>query len=291
MSINRDYPEEGDLVIATVKRIESYGAYVTLDEYEDQEGLLHISEIASTWVRNIRDHVREGQKLVLKVLRVDPEKGHIDLSLRRVTGREKTEKLLQWKKDKKAESIMKTAIEKLKKTDEEANAIKEAILKKYESLYDAFEEAVEEGEETFIKLGISSEWAKALTESAKLKINNWLEENNLGYSEINYKLRDWIFSRQHYWGEPIPMILCKRCGWQPVPEKDLPVELPKVKKYKPTDTGESPLASIKKWVNVKCPKCKGDAQRETDTMPNWAGSNWYYLRYTDVKNNKKLADE
>jgi translation initiation factor 2 subunit 1 len=170
MSTNKEYPEEGDLVIATVKRIESYGAYVTLDEYDNQEGLLHISEIASTWVRNIRDHVREGQKLVLKVLRVDPEKGHIDLSLRRVTGREKTEKLLQWKMDKKAESIMKTAVEKLKKNEEEANAIKEAILKKYESLYDAFEEAVEEEEEVFTKLGISLEWAKALTEAAKLKI-------------------------------------------------------------------------------------------------------------------------
>ncbi len=170
MSTSKEYPEEGDLVIATVKRIESYGAYVTLDEYDDQEGFLHISEIASTWVRNIRDHVREGQKLVLKVLRVDPEKGHIDLSLRRVTGREKTEKLLQWKMDRKAESIMKAAIEKLKKSEEEADAIKEAILRKYESLYDAFEEAVEEGEEVFTKIGISTEWAKALTEAAKLKI-------------------------------------------------------------------------------------------------------------------------
>jgi len=126
---------------------------------------------------------------------------------------------------------------------------------------------------------------------ARPKIIAWLGSKGFAQPKINYKLRDWIFSRQHYWGEPIPMILCKRCGWQPVPEKDLPVELPKVKKYKPTDTGESPLASIKKWVNVKCPKCKGNAQRETDTMPNWAGSNWYYLRYTDVKNNRKLADE
>jgi len=170
LSTGKEYPEEGDLVIATVKRIESYGAYVTLDEYEDEEGLLHISEIASTWVRNIRDHVREGQKLVLKVLRVDPERGHIDLSLRRVTGREKTEKLLQWKMDKKAESILKTAIEKMNKTEEEANNIKEIILKKYESLYDAFEESVEEGEDVFIKLGIPLEWAKALTEAAKTKI-------------------------------------------------------------------------------------------------------------------------
>ncbi|MDO8530415.1 MAG: class I tRNA ligase family protein [bacterium] len=108
---------------------------------------------------------------------------------------------------------------------------------------------------------------------------------------INYKLRDWIFSRQHYWGEPIPMIYCVDCGWQPVAEKELPVELPKVKKYQPTDTGESPLAAMQKWVNVKCPKCNAPAKRETDTMPNWAGSNWYFLRYTDPKNSKKLADE
>jgi len=107
---------------------------------------------------------------------------------------------------------------------------------------------------------------------------------------INYKLHDWVFSRQHYWGEPIPIIHCEKCGVVPVSEKDLPVELPYVKKYKPTNTGESPLSDIKEWVNVKCPKCKGSAKRETDTMPNWAGSNWYFLRYCDPKNDKSLAD-
>ena len=100
-----------------------------------------------------------------------------------------------------------------------------------------------------------------------------------GKMVTTYKLRDWIFSRQRYWGEPIPLINCPDCGWVPVPEKALPVILPKVKKYQPTDTGESPLASITKWVNTKCPKCGGKATRETDTMPNWAGSSWYYLRY------------
>ena len=104
-----------------------------------------------------------------------------------------------------------------------------------------------------------------------------------------FKLRDWIFSRQRYWGEPIPVINCEKCGMVPVPEKDLPVELPKVKNYQPTDSGESPLANISKWVNVKCPKCKGKAKRETDTMPNWAGSSWYYLRYVDSKNTKEFA--
>ncbi len=124
---------------------------------------------------------------------------------------------------------------------------------------------------------------------ARPQIIVWLASKGLAQPKVSYKLRDWVFSRQHYWGEPIPMINCKKCGWQSVEEKDLPVELPNIKKYKPTDTGESPLSTIKKWVEVSCPKCKGGAQRETDTMPNWAGSNWYYLRYADPKNNKELA--
>src|SRR3989344_2936488 len=123
------------------------------------------------------------------------------------------------------------------------------------------------------------------------KITKWLEENNLGQSAVNYKLRDWVFSRQRYWGEPIPMIYCLKCGWQMVPEKKLPVELPKVEKYEPTNSGESPLSMITDWVNTDCPNCGGPAKRETDTMPNWAGSNWYFLRYIDPKNNKRLADE
>ena len=105
-----------------------------------------------------------------------------------------------------------------------------------------------------------------------------------------FKLRDWVFSRQRYWGEPIPVVHCETCGIVPLREKDLPLKLPKVKKYEPTDTGESPLASISKWVNTKCPKCKGSAKRETDVMPNWAGSSWYFLRYADTKNSKKFAD-
>ncbi len=132
--------------------------------------------------------------------------------------------------------------------------------------------------------GMSSATARPL-------IVAWLAGKSLAHAKTSYKLRDWVFSRQHYWGEPIPLIYCEKCGWQAVSEKDLPIELPKVKKYKPTDTGESPLAAVKKWVNVKCKKCKGPAKRETDTMPNWAGSNWYLLRYIDPKNNRALADE
>ncbi len=123
------------------------------------------------------------------------------------------------------------------------------------------------------------------------KITKWFREKGIGKKAINYKLRDWVFSRQHYWGEPIPLVHCKKCGVVAIPEKDLPVELPYLKKYQPTGTGESPLANVKEWVDVKCPKCKGPAKRETDTMPNWAGSSWYFLRYIDPKNNKVLADK
>ncbi|MDD4989252.1 MAG: leucine--tRNA ligase [Candidatus Pacebacteria bacterium] len=126
------------------------------------------------------------------------------------------------------------------------------------------------------------------SEEAKKKIT----ESVGGKSVTTFKLRDWVFSRQRYWGEPIPLIRCEKCAkWIPVPEKDLPVKLPEVKNYKPSDTGESPLAGIAKWVNVKCPVCKGPAKRETDTMPNWAGSSWYYLRYIDPKNTKAFADK
>jgi leucyl-tRNA synthetase len=119
---------------------------------------------------------------------------------------------------------------------------------------------------------------------------DWLEGQAHGARAVSYHLRDWIFSRQHYWGEPIPMIFCENCGWTPVPEADLPVRLPVVERYQPSDTGESPLANIPEWVNVPCPACAGLGRRETDTMPNWAGSDWYFLRYTDPDNSERLAD-
>ena len=134
---------------------------------------------------------------------------------------------------------------------------------------------------------------KEFAEKYKLPIiENYKKAGFKDYGKkiTQFKLRDWVFSRQRYWGEPIPMINCEKCGWVPVSERDLPVELPKVKNYQPTDSGESPLANITKWVNVKCPKCKGHAKRETDTMPNWAGSSWYFLRYIDPKNKKSFAD-
>lgn len=126
-------------------------------------------------------------------------------------------------------------------------------------------------------------------ETAIEKMANWLENHGCGSKNVNYKMRDWIFSRQRFWGEPIPMIYCEKCGWQPMDESELPLVLPDVAEYEPTDTGESPLAKITDWVKTKCPKCGGDAERETDTMPNWAGSSWYFLRYMDASNKNEFA--
>ncbi len=140
------------------------------------------------------------------------------------------------------------------------------------------------------RLVASGDFTGLTTEEAKLKMTEWLEEQGYGEKTVNYKLRDWVFSRQRYWGEPIPLIHCDSCGVVPVPEDQLPLTLPEVEKYEPTGTGESPLAAIDDWVHTECPSCAGDAKRETNTMPQWAGSCWYYLRYLDPKNDKALAD-
>ena len=137
---------------------------------------------------------------------------------------------------------------------------------------------------------INSEFLNGMNkEDAIDAIIKWLEENKCGEKKINYKMRDWIFSRQRFWGEPIPMIYCEHCGWQPMKEEDLPLLLPDVAEYEPTDDGESPLANITDWVNTTCPKCGKAARRETDTMPNWAGSSWYFLRFMDAHNTNEFA--
>ena len=137
---------------------------------------------------------------------------------------------------------------------------------------------------------INSEFLNGLgKEDAISKMIKWLEENKCGEAQVNYKMRDWIFSRQRFWGEPIPMVYCNTCGWVPLNEEDLPLVLPDVAEYEPTDDGESPLAKITDWVNTTCPKCGGHARRETDTMPNWAGSSWYFLRFMDAHNDHEFA--
>lgn len=137
----------------------------------------------------------------------------------------------------------------------------------------------------------SGDWNGMDSEKAKVEVPGMLEKQGIGQKTINYKLRDWVFSRQRYWGEPIPIVHCEHCGPVPVPEDELPLLLPEVEKYQPTGTGESPLADIHQWVNTTCPQCGAPAKRETNTMPQWAGSSWYFLRYVDNKNDKELISK
>ena len=139
---------------------------------------------------------------------------------------------------------------------------------------------------------INSDFLNDLSvEDAKIKVIKYLEDNKIGEKKVNYKLRDWVFSRQRYWGEPIPMVYCEECGWVPIPEEQLPLKLPEVKDFEPGENGESPLAKLTDWTNTTCPHCGKKAKRETDTMPQWAGSSWYYLRYMDPHNDKALASK
>ena len=139
---------------------------------------------------------------------------------------------------------------------------------------------------------VNSEFLNGMTvKEAIPAMKKWLVENGIGTEKVNYKLRDWVFSRQRYWGEPIPLVNCPKCGWVPLPEDQLPLVLPQVESYEPTDDGESPLSKMTDWVNTTCPCCGGPAKRETDTMPQWAGSSWYFLRYMDPHNDKALASK
>ncbi len=141
-------------------------------------------------------------------------------------------------------------------------------------------------------IAVNSEFLDGLeSKDAIQKAIEYIEEHHLGKRTVNYKLRDWVFSRQRYWGEPIPMVYCEKCGWVPIPEEELPLKLPDVDDYEPGENGESPLAKHEEWINTTCPHCGGKARRETDTMPQWAGSSWYYLRYMDPHNDKALASK
>jgi translation initiation factor 2 subunit 1 len=165
-----EWPEIGDLVIATVEEVTDFGAYAKLDEY-DKRGLLHISEISSSWIRNIRDFIREGQKVVLKVLRVDTEKGHIDLSLRRVTKRERIEKIMSWKRERKAETLLRTVAEKTGISLEEVYEKAGAPMEKEHGLYESFEKAVKEGTTALTKIGVTDELASVIAEIAKERMH------------------------------------------------------------------------------------------------------------------------
>ena len=161
--------------------------------------------------------------------------------------------------------------------------------KNKEAICDLSKEAYTDVEDGVL---INSDFLNGLSVSdAKKKMISFLEEKGIGTKKVNYKLRDWVFSRQRYWGEPIPMIHCEKCGWVPVPENQLPLVLPDIEDYEPGENGESPLSKLDSWINTKCPCCGGDAKRETDTMPQWAGSSWYYLRYMDAHNENALASK
>ncbi len=153
---------------------------------------------------------------------------------------------------------------------------------------------VDLSEQAFTEKGVainSGEFDGTPTEDFKLEITKWLEEKGVGQKAVNYKLRDWVFSRQRFWGEPIPVVHCEKCGVVPLPESDLPLTLPEITSFKPTGTGDSPLAVVEDWVNTTCPSCGGPAKRETNTMPQWAGSCWYYLRYLDPHNTKEFVSK
>ena len=139
---------------------------------------------------------------------------------------------------------------------------------------------------------VNSDFLNGLSvKEAKESIFEYLSKLGIGNKKTNFKLRDWVFSRQRYWGEPIPLVHCDDCGWVSIGEKELPLKLPELKSFEPTETGESPLSKIDSFVNCKCPKCGKDAKRETDTMPQWAGSSWYYLRYMDPHNKEQIASQ
>ena len=176
--------------------------------------------------------------------------------------------------------------------------IKQVIMQKPENYDQSKEYKMEETElkEAFTDINngiaINSDFLNGLTSKEAInKVIDYIEEKGLGERKVNYKLRDWVFSRQRYWGEPIPMVYCEKCGWVPVPEEELPLRLPDVEDYEPGENGESPLAKHEEWINTICPHCHGKARRETDTMPQWAGSSWYYLRYMDPHNNEALASK
>jgi len=153
---------------------------------------------------------------------------------------------------------------------------------------------LEKGAFTNIESGrlINSDFLNGLSvEDAIKKVTDYLEDKGIGTKKVNYKLRDWVFSRQRYWGEPIPVVHCEKCGWVALPEEELPLCLPDIEDYEPGENGESPLSKLDSWINTTCPECGGKAKRETDTMPQWAGSSWYFLRYIDPHNNDALASK
>lgn len=260
------------------------------------------------WTTFVLGGMEEGENLVEAAKReIKEETGYTDLAFIRVLGGPVISEYFAAHKDENRVAIAQTVLFDLASDAREEVSSEE--LEKHEVIWLDRSELTEErmtcselkwwlwgldfpetGAFTGEGEAIESDFLNGLaTEAAKKKMSEWLEKKKIGEKATNYKLRDWVFSRQRYWGEPIPVIICQKCGYVPVPEDQLPVLLPDVASYEPTDTGESPLSKIREWVEVACPSCGGNAERETDTMPNWAGSSWYFLRYCDPHNDNEFA--
>ncbi len=257
-----------------------------------------------SWTTFITGGVDEGEDLIEATKReILEETGYKNLKLVRVLGGPVQAEFFAAHKNENRIALGTSILFELQ--NEEREPVSEKEIEQHEAVWLDLETIVAEkmrhaeieliinrmngGSETYTENGVlidSGEFTSLSSEEAKKKITDFVK----GKWVTKYRLKDWVFSRQRYWGEPIPLIHCKKCGVVPVPEKDLPVLLPDVESYAPTGTGESPLADIDEWVNTTCPKCSGEGKRETNTMPQWAGSSWYYLRYIDPKNNEKIFD-
>ncbi len=294
--LDKKNPPKEDQAFVPRKAVECYIVNPKNNHY------LFLDWKVTDWKGPVSGGVEEGENLIDAALReIREETGYKNLKFIRHLGSPiRADFYHPHKKENRAAEFHGLYFELL---NEERDPIEETEFAKHETKWVPFEKALDFLNEgiTFFKrienenlcyaeegkLVNSGKFNDLYSQTAARKITKFVG----GKMVTKFKLRDWVFSRQRYWGEPIPLVYCQKCGWQAVPEKDLPVLLPKVKSYQPTDTGESPLAAITSWVNTKCPKCKGLAKRETDTMPNWAGSSWYYLRYIDPKNKKTFADK
>ena len=275
-------PNRYELLMVAAQRAKdlSAGAPLTVAKDNDKNPVIALREIAEETGYDDLELVRETFKINHHYYAYNKDK-YFNI--------ESTGLLFKLKSNHKLEQQLdedeKFTVEWVGKDDIEKEVKDELHLKTFTY---CLEEGAMEGDGTHINSDILNGLNK---EEAINKIITWLEENNLGKKKVNYRLQDWIFSRQRFWGEPIPLIYCEDCGWVPVPEEELPVLLPDVAEYEPTDDGESPLANIESWVNAPCPRCGKMGRRETDTMPNWAGSSWYFLRYMDAHNDKEFVSQ
>ncbi len=296
----------GDSAIQKDKEMTERNVVNAVIKHPTEEKYLCVRNKKFNWINFVMGGIEEGETPTEAALReIKEETGYTDIEIEKELEFIYFDNFYAAHKDVNRHITCHTVVGHLKslkeqeRTKEESDLAdvmwidKEELINKLQTeahKYDA--ERVLYGESAMTEDGvhINSEELNSMNKQEAIDyMINWLEEHNCGEKKTNYKMRDWIFSRQRFWGEPIPMIECPKCGWVPMDESELPLLLPDVAEYEPTENGESPLAKITDWVNCKCPKCGGDAKRETDTMPNWAGSSWYFLRFMDAHNEKEFA--